>query len=191
MAQRLVTIGSLPRTTASERMRKVDCLGGQIGTSCCGGFGSPPNYLLRPLSGSTDNVAFFSTSWLQISMVGPTKYDNLTVRWCVSEYFGIKAPGMFICHLALTWPYLLSLFNSLLQLPNKLLLHINLPLPFIFALMQHSLQTSSACRYQISKSWSLEIGVSTTAVAEAPQVQHHAKHHNFPVVTEQPWILLS
>ncbi len=31
--------------------------------------------------------------------MGPTKYDNITVRWHVSEYFGVKASGIFIYYL--------------------------------------------------------------------------------------------
>src|SRR6266705_2579090 len=103
MAQRLTTIGSSLRTTASRRIRKVNCFGGQIERGKeqvtvvdleIASFG--------PYPGNTDNMAFSSTSRLQISIVGPTKYNNLTVRWRVLEYFGIKAPSIFICHLPLT-----------------------------------------------------------------------------------------
>ena len=77
---------------------------------------------LSPSPDSTDNVAYFS-------IVGPTKYINITVRWYVSEYFGIKASGIFIYPLLLTTNLLFPLLFKLpLQLPNKLLLHVDLPL---------------------------------------------------------------
>ena len=38
----------------------------------------PPFF--SPSPDSTDSVAFFSTSKLQISIVGPTKYNNITVQ---------------------------------------------------------------------------------------------------------------
>ena len=55
-----------------------------------------------PSPDSTDSVAFFSISKLQISIVGPTKYNNITVQWYVLEYFNIKASGIFIHYLPLT-----------------------------------------------------------------------------------------
>ena len=138
MAQRLATAGSSLRTTASGRMRKVNCLGGQIerGKEQVAVVDSGLHQITSfgPYPGSTDNVAFSSTSGLQISMVGPTKYDNPTVRWRVSEYFGTKAPGMFICHLPPTSQVLVQLTFAT---PKQLLLHISLPLASIFALMQH------------------------------------------------------
>ena len=77
-------------------------------------------------------MVFSSTSGLQISIVGPTKYDNLTVRWRVSEYFARDIYLPFATNLTLP---LKSLFDLPLQLPNKLPLQVNLPLASIFALI--------------------------------------------------------
>ena len=56
---------------------------------------------LSPSPDSTDNIAFFSTSKLQISIVGPTKYNNITVWWYVLEFFSVKMSGIFIHYLLL------------------------------------------------------------------------------------------
>ena len=42
----------------------------------------------------------------------------------------------------------------------------------------------------IAKILIMKFGVSATVVAEAPQVQHYAKHHDFSAVTEEAQILL-